>query len=1490
MGIKMRRFTRLSATLAVVATAGVIAFLMLGDGMSHGQRDLSAPVLANTRFIGSDFLIVSFTAPAGRYYNFEIEYTAPGADPVVTTEHRTVKAVYITVIDGTYRVRGRTCASSDTSNCGDWGDWYTVHDTTGGAVTDTETPTPTPTSTGTATPTPTPTVIAVPTSTPTAVSVEVSTSTPTATPTATPVSLSQRSRILLDLLVDLEAAISSDTDFTAAETAFVNCMDNLVDDAPESFDDALEMYKDTAAAAFDGCAEETGILDTYEETAKAKLTELSTPDSNGGRGNRAETDASRYASLLNTVVGRAFVEEVGSPNLILDYATYTSNPSELPWTAPGSTAVSTYSDIVNLCGLDTPPDGDTTPEDRMTKLNCTIFNTTMDFWAVQNNHNALVTGISGQWLYSDADRCTKSLDLTVYACNRHDVAYGTLQRIYAEEVDTEGDVMDDAWNPRNKYLSDDIFRKEIARYGCDHLVVGGLQQCGSLSKRSLANAYFAAVAGINSKGWHLSVQEVTDAETTPLRFGICNPPTIQNVNYVNDGWQITAEWQPKPSCISGVKSGKQSWDWAVEPVATYDTGQEITLADRRKNKKATVERDVLVIPTAYRDGMTRVSLEDFHLEGPSEAHETSGSDISPALYDHIIEFAPVLTRRIPGVGGVVTTVRTISRVIHRLASITFDGVYKVAPTTVGHYQTDILAIGITKSEPAAAGNKYALGEQVRMYPQMHVADESDRSSITYKWEERNASLEWVTAGGTNLAEGGFLTTMNTPGKRKFRVVATLNTASGRSNRGARDISMGGTLSEVLKATSSEVEVEWAGTSTTTTPTATATTTSTPTATATATATPAGTSVGTLELAPSNINGGRGTAVTVTYALVSGSTAEISYEAGVDTSSTCTSTAAGTVAVGSGVGTFVDLLYGCTAGDVLVKLVEKPSGDTLAMETLTVETAPQATPTNTPTPTPTPSPTPEPSTASISATRTTLDVGQSTVITFDYDLQGDDTAEIVIPDILGGSECRGGRGARSPQQLQGTYYGCSAGTGDVNVKLTHSPYTVLASLTFTVVQTTDTPTPTSTVTPEPTDTPTPTPTATPEPTDTPTPTPTAIPPCEGSVDASDTSIKVRERVDIDASYSGDCPSGVNLDWNSKLSTSDSCGPDVPRAVSTDIDRTLYGCVVGTGRVWLIDRSNNDTLDSVSITVSARPTVVPTDTPTPSPTPEPTAEPTQEPTGSLTASKSSVEIQESFSVHGSYNIPGSTYSLSITTHIHTNDTCNIPRSDDPNTMREVEVSTRASGQFWKTLYGCRAGTGTVLLRKVGSSNSLASVEVEVTLPDVPRPTGVKYTAGDNWLLFKWTAPEGGWNTFETKLDSGSWSETTNLYSRYNSLISGASYTFRVRTKASDGRTSNTVVIYAETNCADCYFRSNRGIDASLGLTAFGDGTHRVRSDIQASVYEIGSDEDECHWARLSRGQDGVYEVLEEGDYIEGRLVTIRESDHTFVTDGCGVWTKQ
>ena len=175
-------------------------------------------------------------------------------------------------------------------------------------------------------------------------------------------------------------------------------------------------------------------------------------------------------------------------------------------------------------------------------------------------------------------------------------------------------------------------------------------------------------------------------------------------------------------------------------------------------------------------------------------------------------------------------------------------------------------------------------------------------------------------------------------------------------------------------------------------------------------------------------------MTIEYSLIpTANGAAIFFSDNLDRNSSCPSSGARSTASDETdriEATFEYTLYGCSAGTGRVWVRELPSNDLVASLDIEVNPAPVTTYT------PTPTPTPVPSTASISATRTSINVGQSTLVTFDFDVHGNDVAEIIIPDILGGSGCQITR-THNPQQLQGTYYGCSAGTGDIEISLTNS---------------------------------------------------------------------------------------------------------------------------------------------------------------------------------------------------------------------------------------------------------------------------------------------------------------------------------------------------------------------------------------------------------------------------------------------------------------------
>ncbi len=1309
---------------------------------------------------------------------------------------------------------------------------------------------------------------------------------------------------------------------------------------PSSFTDALDGYESENALAFEGCVDETDILNTYQTVSVAKLAELTSG---------TDSTSMKYAAVLNNDVGRSFMTDVGSPELVRGFAVF-QNPEPASSSDTGSSNTrdvrsgdpypTSYSHIYD-CVPDMDPNENTPLEMRMEALNC-VYKAPIGFWK-ENRHDDLIEEDKEDWwLYSANDRCSASLDVVFYACDKHDIAYETLQRMVPGN---SGDDMDEAWNPRNKLLADLIFKDEIAEQGCDWIdenFPAHENFCATYGKEQMANFYFFGVSEINTNRWPFTQYDFADTfkrDADEHRyFTICHPPTIDTVNYGYDGWNFTATWELENFCVDDLKVGEYKFDWTFK-----DTDDAVLTGNRTSDDKT----HTIWVRHGWREDLEAAYFSDFQIEATKPL--TLGGEIPNNFLSSLT--APWIARLPDGYRlGEVLLLALVDAAFGQEKS----GYYKVDQSKMSdEMDTRLLLIEIRAS--SVNWPFFWVRDTVTLTPVIHTT--LPANSITYTWREKKNG-QWVALPDSELSGNNAVVIKNTPGTREFRVSVSATVTENRpsGSKGSRTVAS----STSLEATSDQVDIEWMPSDAAT---------PTPTATSTATSTPGpGSSHGLLSVSRSIVQTNKGFAVNANYSLTAGKTARISFDSRLSTGSSCTNTS-GTIDLVGTSGYSIRTLYGCAAGSAVVKLLEMPGSTELDSVTITVTNTAVVTETHTPTPTPTDTPEPAvPSTAEITATRTTLEVGQSTVVTFDFDLQGSDEAEIIIPSILGGSECRAGRQARAPQQLQGTYYGCSAGTGDIEIRLTNSPYTVLASLTLVVTQP-PTHTPTPTKTPTPTNTPLPpcsgsvtvsdssievrervdvdasysgdcpsgaslewsrqlstssrcgpdvprtantdlsrrlygcvTGTGTvwliddsnndtldsvrvtvrARPTATPTPTNTPLPPCSGSVTVSDSSIEVRERVDVDASYSGDCPAGASLEWSNHLSTSSRCGPDVPRSATTDISRRLYGCIAGTGTVWLIDDSNNDTLDSATVYVSNRPTVTPTNTPVPTDTPTPTATP--EPTGSLSSNKSSVEIRESFTVRGRYNIPGGTYTLSISSHFHTRATCTIPRSEEA--MRDVEVDTRGIGEFWRTLYGCREGTGTITLNKANTNIELHSIEVEVTLPEVPRPTGVNYVAGDNWLLFRWTAPSGGWDTFETRLGSGSWEDTTNGYKRYNSLISGASYVFRVRTKASDGRTSNTVVTYADTICSDC----SRGARYEMALESFGDGAHLVGDDIAAGVYNMGEGTEECIWGRVDDSGTVYEQIIEEGGLNADRTVHIRETDHGFYTFGCGIWTKQ
>ena len=396
------------------------------------------------------------------------------------------------------------------------------------------------------------------------------------------------------------------------------------------------------------------------------------------------------------------------------------------------------------------------------------------------------------------------------------------------------------------------------------------------------------------------------------------------------------------------------------------------------------------------------------------------------------------------------------------------------------------------------------------------------------------------------------------------------------------------------------------------------------------------------------------------------------------------------------------------------------------------------------------------------------------------------------------------------------------------------------------------------------------------------------PSSADIDVEDTSIRVGEFTDVEIDYVlGSDATSIEITWDSDLSENSYCSPrggsDTVTSSSGTLDYTFFGCMAATGTIGVREIPNGDLLDSANITIS---TPVPTATPvpptpthtpvppTPTNTPVPTAIPS---TGSLVARPATIKVGEETEVTSEWDLPvGYSSRLSYTSEVSIN--CSN-RSAADNLTRSDH-----SGTYVYTLEGCSAGRARVQLLRMPDREPLATIYIQV---DVPEPTNLRHGHGANWLNFVWDAPSG-YSDFKAKFDSRAEETISRTTYFVNGLDEGTAYRFGVKTLADDERTSGEVSLYVETDCDLECFRSRQNRQAAAPRE-FGDGIHRVGTEIIAGTYVIGAQAEgqTCEWARLIRLDGTEGQVVEQGTWMENSSVVLGEGDAAFYTSGCGVW---
>ena len=1202
------------------------------------------------------------------------------------------------------------------------------------------TATPTATATSVAAATATPTRVAPPTQTPTATPTPTATATATSTPTPTAAEPPAEPP-LFTLLSDLTTAVYADEGFRSDETDFLDCMERLTDERPDSFDAALGEYSGDFKTAFDACDDETDILDTYHDVSVSELRELTTAGSSGASG--TSTRSNKYTDLLDNDAGRDFMANVGDPDIVKEFAFYHSKPSSLP--DPPAQGASSNDEKWQYVLDDCIPDpmmleyDNATPEQRIEVLNCVAIRTPTEFWMDEQHDRVLRR--AGDWLASADDECTSwfTPDVFFYACDRHDIAYDTLQVFTDDGTQDKANKMDDAWNPRNKILADNIFREEIARHGCRFRLgdVMGWPACADIA--TLANIYHTAVANINNKGWPYTNADVDDTYANG-EYTICQPPTLDGVTYARDGWLFTAILDPSEICVDGLEIDKYIFEWGF--IRRDDTVETVN-----QEVSATHTRVAMRVPEDVRSELASVTLLDFKIRPIGFTELPPDGHLRQSLIEHLLAPAQYLGFWLyfniedlfeifyGGVKEGDYLVESWRIPIHHIGTVLpAPPPPPVAPpvppptelSTVGDVR--LSRTSMNQGRGVVVMSRYAAvdGERVELRYPDQLSTSRNCSSRGGTWSSSTGAASTYSdslygcEAGTMTVELYEMPDDTLIGSADITIIGATPTPTPTptpTRSGTLVVCLPGEmdcqeLEEMEMRRSSSVRVEArnlqpstllvdivAGGVVATTPECLLSSTRneprsdfeeqvyacnvgsgeilllerqtrsvlgriavTVVAPATATPTPTPTPITSsaeLDARPDVIVIGQSTDITGEYTVPRGSVAAFSYSEHLKPRSDCADEVLPDGQDRTS-GSVRARLYGCSAGPAWAKLTEKPNGDVLATVEIEV-VAPAATPTPTPTITPTLVP-PNITGFSLSGTRLRVDYTRPTGTSYynfriyrsyygendfsQYDTETDRSSPVYFSGLprgytyyVRGQSCR-----------DGSYSECD-GLGDSS-----SSHTV----------------PTATPTPEP---------------------------CEGTVTVSTSSVQVRGRVDVSASYSDDCPDGVSLDWSTHLSTSSRCGPDIPRSASTEISRTLYGCVAGRGTVWLIDDSNNDTLDSVRVTVRNRPTA----TPTPTDTPVPPCN------GSVTVSDSSIEVRERVDVDATYSgdCP-SGVSLEWSTHLSTSSRCgpDIPRS--------------ASTEISRRLYGCIVGTGTVWLIDDANDDALDSVRVTVRNRPTATPT--------------------------------------------------------------------------------------------------------------------------------------------------------------------------
>ena len=205
---------------------------------------------------------------------------------------------------------------------------------------------------------------------------------------------------------------------------------------------------------------------------------------------------------------------------------------------------------------------DLTLTNKLRVLNCLVFATPHEeFWVDEDDVDSLKrearSGGRFAWLLHNTGidwECSSPISDfkgPKPSCQKHDVAYAGLQVIAGTDAPrADGNVLDEAWNPRNKALADDRFKADITAYGCQNQPLGAWLPCRFTTNATLAGLMFWAVTELNDRGWPVTPADIRHFEANE-EFTVCAEPVVPKVeiaSVVKAGYSINATWNYRQGC------------------------------------------------------------------------------------------------------------------------------------------------------------------------------------------------------------------------------------------------------------------------------------------------------------------------------------------------------------------------------------------------------------------------------------------------------------------------------------------------------------------------------------------------------------------------------------------------------------------------------------------------------------------------------------------------------------------------------------------------------------------------------------------------------------------------------------------------------------------------------------------------------------------------------------------------------------------------------